>query len=340
MDLKEIAQDLNLHASGYSIGSLQSLRKEIKGKKRLPLGGLAIFHESTIDSAGDWAFHYGGRSELQFNIGLEKIENEECLRFGVAFSLEPSQTLPDVTILYPRIKRFNDYVSLYSHDFQGFYTWYWNKERSGLFVEKKIQLEYVGQGWFIFFGKYINKEDYSPHTVLKAFDELLPLYEFVEGRENSSPFQVIGQPGFSFVAGSFTRLMTTHYTRERLSIDVDLRHMAIQGVLFERLCLEHGAENVAPERSSGVGTRVDIVVRVKDEFWFYEVKTGSTARACIREAIGQLLEYSYWPGAQQAARLIVVGQPALDSQGIAYLSDLRARFAMPIEYLQQVVPCL
>ena len=71
---------------------------------------------------------------------------------------------------------------------------------------------------------------------------------------------------------------------------------------------------------------------MKDEYWFYEIKTALTARACLREAIGQLLEYGFWPGAQVPTRFIVVGETALDNDGQEFLSRLRNRFSLPIEY--------
>jgi hypothetical protein len=40
---------------------------------------------------------------------------------------------------------------------------------------------------------------------------------------------------------------------------------------------------------------MDVVVRLGIRYWFYEIKTALSARACIREALAQLLEYSYWP---------------------------------------------
>ena len=55
---------------------------------------------------------------------------------------------------------------------------------------------------------------------------------------------------------------------------------------------------------------------------------------CIRQAIGQLLEYSYWPGSNQADRLIVVGEPELDSDAREYLEMLRNEFGLPIHYQQ------
>ena len=42
------------------------------------------------------------------------------------------------------------------------------------------------------------------------------------------------------------------------------------------------------------------------------MKTTLSARGCIREAIAQLLEYSFWLGVTGAEKLIVVGGPRLD----------------------------
>ena len=43
-----------------------------------------------------------------------------------------------------------------------------------------------------------------------------------------------------------------------------------------------------------------------------------------------------WPGAQEAVRLIVAGENALDKEGEEYLRCLRNRFSLPIEYEQIV----
>jgi hypothetical protein len=335
-DLHAIAKDLNLHAKDYQIGKLHHIRKRLKGGQRLARSKSIIFDKETIHREGNWAFHYGGRGELQFNIGVEHFESKRCLRFGVAFSLEPSQTLPDVTQLYPKIKRFNEYMALYPGAFPDFFQWCWSKGRSPLYTDNQIRQEFVSPGQFIFFGRYIPWEDYSPSEVLRSFDRLLPLFEYVEGPEGTEPLELPGADRFEFTPNEFDRVESTQYSREQRVIDVNLRHMVIQRALFDRLREQYGADNVCCERSSGVGVRVDLIVRSGTEYWFYEVKTGGTARSCIREALGQLLEYAFWPGAQRATRLIVVGEPPLDSQADEYLKMLREQFDLPLEYEQQL----
>lgn len=79
---------------------------------------------------------------------------------------------------------------------------------------------------------------------------------------------------------------------------------------------------------------MDIVVRRENVYWFYEVKTSRFPRACLREAVGQLLEYAFWPGAQEANRLVVVGESPIDKDATEYLCRLKEHFSLPIEYEQ------
>jgi len=44
------------------------------------------------------------------------------------------------------------------------------------------------------------------------------------------------------------------------------------------------------------------------------------------------LEYAFWPGAQEPARFIVVGESRIDEDGQEYLRRLMERFSLPIEY--------
>jgi hypothetical protein len=74
------------------------------------------------------------------------------------------------------------------------------------------------------------------------------------------------------------------------------------------------------------------VVRQNNEYWFYEIKTAHSPRACIRQAIGQLLEYAFWTSSQNVTRLIVVGETPLDQDGAKYLRTLQKQFSLPIDY--------
>jgi hypothetical protein len=116
-------------------------------------------------------------------------------------------------------------------------------------------------------------------------------------------------------------------------LDVQLRHNELQCALYEQLVERYGQENVATEQPSN-GVRIDVVLRNGREYLYYEIKNASSARACIREALAQLIEYAYWPGAQEASQLIIVGEPEFDSEAKVYIEQLRSRFGLPINYQQ------
>ena len=57
----------------------------------------------------------------------------------------------------------------------------------------------------------------------------------------------------------------------------------------------------------------------------------------MRQAIGQLLEYGFWPESLKPSRLVVCGEPAADAETMTYLAVINARFPAPVEYRQVVI---
>ena len=104
--IEQLAFEISGRATGRPIGELQKLRARRKGLTQPP----GLFDGRTIWD--EWAYHVGGRQELQFNIGYESIdgEHEDVFRHGLAFSLQPSRTVPDISIFRERVRRFNRYL--------------------------------------------------------------------------------------------------------------------------------------------------------------------------------------------------------------------------------------
>jgi len=61
---------------------------------------------------------------------------------------------------------------------------------------------------------------------------------------------------------------------------------------------------------------------------------GSVFLLFAAEARVQLLEYSFWPGAQEGNRLIIVGGNEIDAEGEKYFRRLRKKSSLPFEYQQ------
>jgi len=332
LTLQEIVTELNTLAPGYDIGTLPEWRRTRHRLTRIPAATLFF---STVEPDRDWAFHAGGLTELQFNVGFEEIGGHPVFRHGIAFSLRPTRELPDIAPLVPKIKRFNEYLRVYPNAFEGLSMWHWhNGRRSENYGVGLISNELILRDTFIFLGTQQPANEIDVDWILEDFDRMLPLYQFVEGTQ-TFPRPSNATSTFEWTSGNKARAPRTTFTREELSVDRALRHNIVQAALFEHLESIHG-QNASGEQSFGNGARVDVATRDGDgtKYVYYELKTGLSARSCIRDAIGQLLEYSYWPGGQLAHRLVIVGEAEYDDEAKAYIEKLRKDFSLPIEYQQ------
>ncbi len=326
--------ELNTRAQYHPIGRLQVIRKDLKGLRRLP--SKELFDSRTRFPR--YAFHYGGRKELQFNVGLETIDATTYLRHGVAFSLERGRSLPDPNIMIPKVERFNEFLRIHSDKYLDLLMWTWpyphrDDNRSQNYTPTPVPPELIKPRMLIFLGRLQQIDNIDLERILTDFDGLLPLYEFVEGTA-LFPSIIDTKVKFDFKPGCPARLSQTTATITEQKLNVSLWHNKLQVALYEVLSQSFGPNAVGIEQSTGTGVIVDLVVRYGSEFWFYEIKTGLSARGCIREALAQLLEYAYWPGATEASRLIIVGEPALDADAESYLALLRERFLLPLYYQQ------
>lgn len=111
-------------------------------------------------------------------------------------------------------------------------------------------------------------------------------------------------------------------------------HRKIQNDLAKFLKLKHPEHTIDLETGTGFGTNIDCYRKTKDRETFYEVKTYSSAKKCIREAIGQLLEYAIYPDKKRKYDLVVVGIPTLDMDDIFYLKSLRSSLGLNLKYMK------
>jgi len=67
-------------------------------------------------------------------------------------------------------------------------------------------------------------------------------------------------------------------------------------------------------------------------FILYELKTSMTVRQAIREAIGQLLEYSHYRKERMVDQMIIVTRLAPTDEDRQYLGKLRDKYQLPLYY--------
>lgn len=78
--------------------------------------------------------------------------------------------------------------------------------------------------------------------------------------------------------------------------------------------------------------RVDIKAKTQEDTWHYfELKTDN-AKLSIRKALGQILEYAFFPDRNKAEKLIIIADEEPNEELIKYLDHIRALFDLPITY--------
>lgn len=109
---------------------------------------------------------------------------------------------------------------------------------------------------------------------------------------------------------------------------INYRHHFIQGELLEFLKARYDDDIKAEENF------IDIKRTDKNGKWveLYEVKPYNSPFACIREALGQLLDYAHLLDGSQTVRLIVVGPTQARARDQKYIQFIRDNLKIDFEY--------
>jgi hypothetical protein len=108
---------------------------------------------------------------------------------------------------------------------------------------------------------------------------------------------------------------------------VDPRHVRLQNRLYDALCAKYGKAAVSYEDGC-----VDLKATTPEGVVFFEIKITTTAKKCIREALGQLVEYAVYPQDNRSIQWVVVGDAPVTGDDLAYLTHLRATYNVPLYY--------
>lgn len=333
--IEELALTLNRRAEDYDIGNLQEIRKELQGLKQRPSSD--IFSQQSIIEDGNYAFHAGGRDELQFNIGLVEEDGDEEIRYGVGFSLQISPSMIDMEGVQSRIAVFNEYIRKNPGRFAGLWMWHYPDDGTGRSTDyrpEEVRSTLIRPGVFIFLGHRRKPSRLSYDDILGLYDRLLPLYVHIESKIDSGGLPEEQDDINPSTSGDLSsdRKYETSVRHSASETERILEHNRMQDTLERGLSADYGDRAVQAEYFTGYGGRVDLVVEQTNQKWFYEIKPFDEPRKCLREAIGQLLEYAYWSSPEEPDRLVVVGKSELEQDGIDYLSRLRERFGLSVEY--------
>jgi len=180
-------------------------------------------------------------------------------------------------------------------------------------------------------------------NILKPFpfknDGIIPAYRYtLYNYDSSTPTPIIKEyeKGFDFYSGSDS-LPNYKKTARKKSRQEDkelvLEHNETIQNLFTYLKKTFPDDKVRIECTAYGKSRVDVVRRTKKGDIFYEVKTYNLPRVSIRQAIGQLLEYSLYPDADNAIQLSIVTPRQEDKNIRNYIANLNSVLKIPLTYI-------
>lgn len=141
---------------------------------------------------------------------------------------------------------------------------------------------------------------------------------------------------FSFDTGNAEPDEVVKGTRKRTKGESELeyRHADLQNKLLVFLQARYGKDTVRKECQAFGGCKIDLVRETAEGYIFYEVKVYNNLRLSIRESIGQLLDYCFFPARKEAVELVLVSDVAPSWDCICYLQTLKNMLPIDFHYLQ------
>ena len=134
-----------------------------------------------------------------------------------------------------------------------------------------------------------------------------------------------------FVSGLNIKSGNTERVNTKETITVTNLHDELKEKLYFQLSQKYGADNVGTEIHIGK-KKIDLVVRNKNSYDIYEIKTDQDVRTCIREAIGQIIDYAYFECKDKVGKMTIVGPTQISQEASEYLENIRIKHDLPIYY--------
>lgn len=113
--------------------------------------------------------------------------------------------------------------------------------------------------------------------------------------------------------------------------EYDPTHVRLQNRVYDLLVDHYGVGVVFYEKGY-----VDLSIESANCTVLIEIKTASTAKRCMREAIGQLLEYAHYPNTKKNCDFVIMGDAPMTGKDESYLEFLRRQYNLPLHYSQYV----
>lgn len=264
-----------------------------------------------------WLFSIHSETKKRYWVG--EINNLEVINRSEAESIKK------IYIKNGWFREMQEQIKASGASQEGFSDW----KGVDLFnVKFRIKDSFINDPYF-----ELNKKHIAYSQSRYTFSKFKKEFEFNVESINNELFEFISPDINESQENEDVDVKKGHHNRQPKSVEIIYLHEAISKSLAKKLRLVYGAKNVKREHSAGYGgNRVDLVVKDKDELIFYEIKTYNSIKTSVREAMGQLLEYCYYPNHTKAKELIIVTQIPITSEIKQYFKHLRSTFSILIYY--------
>lgn len=177
----------------------------------------------------------------------------------------------------------------------------------------------------------------EPQQIVDVVEEIgLNTHYVLLDRKSNSSARVRTTGGYQFREGhNVTQTGSVTVTFPKINYTKSLKHKKIQENIYNQLISElvNTDKKIGTEVPTGMGTMIDLVISCpNDGDTFYEIKTNGSALKCIREALGQLFEYSFYPGKKNANTLIIVAPYPVEDTIRNYIVHLRLTTGINLRY--------
>ncbi len=294
--------DISKLINGYHYGFLEPIRKQ---------------QEAYADKSYNiWFYTIDGESKKRYWVG--EISNVRVLKKNEA------EKIKQFYIKQGWFKEMEEQIKGSGANYRGFSNWKGVDLFNICFLPSDINLND---------SPYFELPQNHPINNLSRYSFTHFKEEFIIEKKTQDSF-VFSPSSIEIANTNNSSIKTSFHFREPKAIEITYLHKTISERLTEKLRLLYGFENVTPEHPAGYGSnRIDIVVNNNQELIFYEIKTYPTLKASIREAIGQLMEYSLWLSKNKAEELIVITQKHNNfEEAKIYFKHLRESFNIPLYY--------
>ncbi|TYQ00230.1 hypothetical protein C7447_101840 [Tenacibaculum adriaticum] len=116
--------------------------------------------------------------------------------------------------------------------------------------------------------------------------------------------------------------------------NVNRTHADITNDLHEYLTQSEEYKNfeISTEKTRISNNLVDCAAKKGNVYILFEVKTANSVLACIRQALGQIIEYAILDVSLKIEQLIIIGPVTPTECDLTYLQNLKSKLKLPLHY--------